>query len=70
VIFGAVANHHVAELVDLNHREFFMLGVLAVAVIAMGLYPAPFIDAMQNSVSDLLLHVAKSKLPVLAATLN
>ncbi len=63
VIFGAVANHHVAELVDLNAREFFMLGVLAIAVIGMGLYPAPFIDAMQNSVSDLLVHVAKSKLP-------
>ena len=61
VIFGAVGNHHVAELVDLNAREFFVLGVLAVAVIAMGLYPAPFTDAMQVSVADLLKHVAISK---------
>ncbi len=61
VIFGAVGNHHVAELVDLNAREFFMLGILAVAVIAMGLYPAPFTDAMQVSVADLLKHVAISK---------
>ena len=61
VVFGAVANHHVAELVDLNKREFFMLGVLAVAVIAMGLYPAPFTDAMQVSVADLLKQVAISK---------
>ena len=61
VVFGAVANHHVAELVDLNGREFFMLGILAVAVIAMGLYPAPFTDAMQVSVADLLKHVAISK---------
>ncbi len=61
VLFGAVANHHVAQLVDLNKREFFMLGVLAVAVIAMGLYPAPFTDAMQVSVADLLKHVAISK---------
>jgi NADH-quinone oxidoreductase subunit M len=61
VVFGAVGNKHVAELHDLNKREFFMLSVLAVAVIAMGLYPAPFTDVMQTSVSDLLKHVAVSK---------
>ncbi|MYM24471.1 NADH-quinone oxidoreductase subunit M [Duganella sp. FT135W] len=63
VIFGKVANHHVAELVDLNGREFFMLGILAVATLYMGLYPAPFTDTMQTSVADLLAHVAHSKLP-------
>jgi NADH-quinone oxidoreductase subunit M len=63
VIFGKVANHHVAELVDLNGREFLMLGILAVCVLAMGLYPAPFTDTMQTSVADLLAHVAQSKLP-------
>jgi NADH-quinone oxidoreductase subunit M len=62
VIFGAIANTNVAKLKDLNGREFFMLGLLAIAVIAMGLYPAPFTDAMQNSVTDLLKHVAISKL--------
>jgi NADH-quinone oxidoreductase subunit M len=61
VIFGVVANHHVAELVDINKREFFMLGLLAIAVIAMGLYPALFTDAMQTSVTDLLKHVAIPK---------
>ncbi|MES2899996.1 MAG: NADH-quinone oxidoreductase subunit M [Pseudomonadota bacterium] len=63
VIFGAVANHHVAELVDLNKREFLMLGILAIAVLAMGLYPAPFTDTMQTSVTDLIKHVNVSKLP-------
>lgn len=63
VIFGKVTNHHVAELVDLNGREFFMLGILAVATLYMGLYPAPFTDTMQTSVADLLAHVAQSKLP-------
>ncbi|MFZ6747384.1 NADH-quinone oxidoreductase subunit M [Undibacterium sp. Ren11W] len=62
VVFGAVTHEHVAQLTDLNKREFFMLGVLAIAVIAMGLYPAPFTDAMQVSVSDLLKHVAVSKI--------
>ena len=61
VLFGAIANHHVAELKDLDKREFLVLGLLAIAVIAMGLYPAPFTDAMQVSVADLLQHVAISK---------
>jgi NADH-quinone oxidoreductase subunit M len=39
-----------------------MLGILAIAVLAMGLYPAPFTDAMQTSVADLLKHVAISKI--------
>lgn len=62
VVFGAVVHEHVAQLKDLNKREFFMLGMLAIAVIAMGVYPAPFTDAMQVSVTDLLKHVAASKI--------
>jgi NADH-quinone oxidoreductase subunit M len=63
VVFGAVANKHVDELTDINKREFFMFAVLAIAVIWMGLYPAPFTDAMQTSVADLLQHVQAGKLP-------
>ena len=62
VYFGEVANQHVRELVDINAREFFMLGILAVAVLWMGLYPKPFTDVMQVSVTELLRHVAVSKL--------
>jgi NADH-quinone oxidoreductase subunit M len=62
VVFGDVGNAHVAELQDLNSREFLMLGILAIAVIGMGVYPAPFTDLMQTSVADLLKHVAVSKL--------
>ncbi len=63
VFFGAVGNEHVKSLMDVNRREFFMLAVLAVAVLAMGLYPKPFTDVMHVSVTDLLKHVAHSKLP-------
>jgi NADH-quinone oxidoreductase subunit M len=63
VIFGAITNPHVKELTDLNGREFFMLGVLALLTLYMGLYPAPFTDTMQTSVADLLQHVSVSKLP-------
>ena len=64
VYFGDIANDHVRELQDLNGREFLMLGLLAAAVLAMGLYPKPFTDVMNVSVAELLQHVAKSKLPL------
>jgi NADH-quinone oxidoreductase subunit M len=62
VYFGEIANDAVRQLTDLNRREFFMLAVLAVAVLWMGLYPKPFTDVMQVSVTELLRHVAISKL--------
>jgi NADH-quinone oxidoreductase subunit M len=63
VMFGKIANKHVDELTDLNPREFVMFALLAIVVLGMGLYPAPFTDTMQTSVADLLLHVAQTKLP-------
>ena len=61
VIFGAVANHHVASLTDLNSRETAVLGALAVAVLFMGVYPLPFTEVMHASVNELLRHVAIPK---------
>ncbi|MDN4058759.1 NADH-quinone oxidoreductase subunit M [Massilia sp. YIM B02769] len=65
VVFGPIGNKHVAELVDLNKREFAILAVLAIATLYMGLYPAPIADTLQTSVADLLQHVSVSKLPQL-----
>ncbi|CAG2127795.1 NADH-quinone oxidoreductase subunit M [Cupriavidus plantarum] len=62
VIFGDIVHQHVRELVDLNKREFFMLGLLAIMTLYMGLYPKPFTDVMHASVANLLTHVAQSKL--------
>jgi len=62
VIFGAVANERVAALQDLNRRELLVLGLLAAAVLFMGVYPLPFTEVMHASVSELLRHVALSKL--------
>ena len=62
VYFGDVANDHVRELTDINSREFLMLALLAIATLAMGLYPKPFTDVMHVSVTELLKHVAMSKL--------
>ncbi len=63
VYLGPVTNEHVQQLEDINAREFFMLSLLAVAVLYMGLYPKPFTDVMNVSVHHLLEHVSVSKLP-------
>ena len=62
VYFGEVANEHVRALSDLNRREFWMLAILALAVLWMGVYPKPYTDVMQASITELLRHVAVSKL--------
>jgi NADH-quinone oxidoreductase subunit M len=62
VYFGPIANENVRGLVDVNLREFVMLALLAVAVLWMGVYPKPFTDPMQASVTQLLQHVSVSKL--------
>jgi NADH-quinone oxidoreductase subunit M len=62
VLYGEVANQHVAELTDLRGREFVVLGILAIAVLLVGLWPAPLVDMMSVTVRELLEHVAQSKL--------
>ncbi|MBK8569398.1 MAG: NADH-quinone oxidoreductase subunit M [Nitrosomonadales bacterium] len=62
VIFGTVANQHVAQLTDITLREKLMFIMLALTVLGMGLYPLPFTEIMHASVSDLLVHIARSKL--------
>jgi NADH-quinone oxidoreductase subunit M len=63
VIFGAVANAHVAKLSDITLREKVIFAILALAVLGMGVYPLPFSEIMHVSVNDLLVHAARSKLP-------
>ena len=62
VAFGDVANDHVRDLKDLSNREFFILGIMALAVLYMGIHPKPFTDVMHTSVEALLQHVSNSKL--------
>ena len=63
VIFGAVANEHVAKLADITLREKSIFAILVIAVLGMGLYPLPFSEILHVSVNDLLVHAARSKLP-------
>ena len=61
VVFGAVANERVAALEDVNGREFFILGVLAIVVLGLGLWPAPLVDVMSATVENLVAHIIQPK---------
>jgi len=62
VIFGEIANDKVAALKDLNGREFFVLSVLAAAVLLFGLWPAPLLDVMRASTQHLAQQLLVSKI--------
>ena len=62
VIFGEVGNDSVGAMKDLNAREFAVLGILAVAVLGLGLYPKPLTDVMGPSVDQLVQLMTVSKL--------
>jgi NADH-quinone oxidoreductase subunit M len=62
VVFGAVGNHHVAELTDMNGREALVLGVFALGVLALGVYPKPLTDLMDASVTQLVTQLSATKL--------
>jgi NADH-quinone oxidoreductase subunit M len=64
VIFGPVANDQVAALQDLNGREFLVLGVLALTVLLLGIWPAPLLNMMEASVQHLLQQLVTSKIAV------
>ena len=62
VIYGEVANDKVAALKDLNGREFLVLGVLAAAVLLVGIWPAPLLDVMRASTLHLAQQLLVSKI--------
>jgi NADH-quinone oxidoreductase subunit M len=62
VVFGDIANQHVAELTDITAREAWVLGLFAVGVLALGLYPKPLVDLMDAPISALVNHLVQTKL--------
>ncbi|MDJ0777087.1 MAG: NADH-quinone oxidoreductase subunit M [Gammaproteobacteria bacterium] len=62
VVYGEIANDNVAALEDLNRREFLFLAILAIAVLALGLWPAPLVDVMHPTIDNLLNHIAVPKI--------
>ncbi len=62
VIFGDVANERVAELQDISGREVAFLSLLAVAVLFLGLWPAPLFEIMDTTINHLVEHISQSKI--------
>jgi NADH-quinone oxidoreductase subunit M len=64
VVFGPVGNDHVAKLTDLDGREFLILGVLAAAVLLVGVWPEPLLKVMEPSIRHLVAQAVSTKIPV------
>jgi len=64
VVYGEVKSEGVAGLQDVNARELFVLGSLAIAVLVLGLWPAPLVEVMDATINSLIQHIAVSKLPL------
>jgi NADH-quinone oxidoreductase subunit M len=62
VIFGEVGNDGVAAMSDIGMREGVILAILAVAVLLLGVWPEPLVDAMSATLNGLIEHVTQSKL--------
>ncbi|KTD69715.1 MULTISPECIES: complex I subunit 4 family protein [Legionella] len=62
VIFGPVANEKVAALKDLSGFELSAYVLLALMVIAMGVYPKPMLEYIHQTVSHTLALASQSKL--------
>jgi NADH-quinone oxidoreductase subunit M len=64
VVFGPIANDHVAHLQDVNGREFIVLGALAVAVLVLGIWPEPLLKMMQPTIHHLVDQAVATKIPL------
>jgi NADH-quinone oxidoreductase subunit M len=62
VVFGDVANAHVAELTDINAREAWVLGIFAAGTLLIGVYPKPLTDLMDASIVQLVSQLTATKL--------
>jgi NADH-quinone oxidoreductase subunit M len=62
VVFGEVTREGVAALEDINAREAMVLGSLAFMVLLLGVWPAPLIEVMDASITNLVEHIAMTKL--------
>ena len=52
-------------LKDLNRREYVVLGVLALSVLLLGIWPAPLVEMMSATLQQLVEQMGQSKLAAL-----
>lgn len=61
VLFGEVANHHVAELKDIDGRETIVLGSFAIATLVIGVWPAPLTHLLDVSINEVVQQLMRIK---------
>jgi NADH-quinone oxidoreductase subunit M len=62
VVFGKITNEKVADMQDLDRREFVVLGSLAFTVLLFGVWPDPLVEVMHPTIDNLLRHIVVSKI--------
>lgn len=62
VVFGKITNEKVADMQDLDRREFVVLGSLAFTVLLFGVWPDPLVEVMHPTIDNLLRHIIVSKI--------
>jgi len=62
VMFGPITNPQVSEMPDVSPREKLVLGLFALGVLGLGLYPKILTDLMQSSIAQLATQIATTKL--------
>lgn len=54
ILYGVTKPYYISAFSDLSRREFFMFAPFVIAVLAMGIYPEPFLDPLRCSVGNVL----------------
>ena len=62
VVFGSITNSVVESLSDLTGREALILWLLAIAVLMLGLWPAPLLEMMNPTIEQLVEQISVSKI--------
>ena len=62
VFFGEIANDAVREMRDATPREILIMSLFAALIMLMGLWPFPFLETLDATTANLLIHVREGKL--------
>ncbi len=54
VVFGKLTNSEIKEMPDLNKTELYILGSIVSLILFFGVYPAPLLDTINVSVTNLI----------------
>ena len=59
MVFGEVTNNEVKEMVDVSGRELTIFIPIVLLVVWLGVYPKPYLTAMEPALAKLISQVEK-----------